>query len=155
MLKKLSILAASFALVTGCATVPLEEPTKTEQALTFAAPQSGNAGVYIYRRANIAGTALKKDLWINGDCVGESAPGVFFYREVPGNQEHVIATESEFSPNEITLATTPGELHFIEQYIKMGLFVGGANVAERSAEEGRKAVAKLSLAKSGHCSDPR
>ena len=34
----------------------------------------------------VAGKALKKDVWIDGKCIGESAPDVFFYTEVEGGK---------------------------------------------------------------------
>jgi hypothetical protein len=41
------------------------------------------AGVYIYRDS-VMGKALKRDLCLDGQCVGASAPDLFFYKEVSG-----------------------------------------------------------------------
>lgn len=138
-------------LVTGCASVPMESKEASDQAKRFAAPSQGQAGLYIYRTAGV-GTALKKDIWVDGKCVGESAQNVFFYEEVKGNQEVTIATESEFSPNEIKLAVADGINYFIKQYIKMGVFVGGSNLEVVGEAEGKGAVKSLEMAKKGTCS---
>lgn len=45
-------------------------------------------------------SGLYKDIYVDAVCLGETAPGVFFYTEVEGNQNHIVATESEFSPNQ-------------------------------------------------------
>lgn len=145
------LLAGVFAvLVTGCASVPMESKEASDKAKRFAPPTQGQAGLYIYRTSGM-GTALKKDIMVDGKCIGESAPNVFFYEETKGNQEHVIATESEFSPNEIKLAVTSGVNYFIRQYIKMGAFVGGANLEVVGEAEGKEAIKSLEMAKKGTC----
>jgi len=66
--------------------------------------------------------------------------------------EHKISTESEFSPNDLLVKTDGGKNYFVRQYIKMGVFVGGAGLELVNVEEGKKEVATLSLAKAGTCS---
>lgn len=151
MFNKMTLLGVFTVLVTGCASVPMESKDASDQAKRFAAPSQGQAGLYIYRSAGV-GSALKKDIWVDGKCVGESAPNVFFYEEVKGNQEVTIATESEFSPNEIKLAVANGINYFIKQYIKMGVFVGGSNLEVVGEAEGKEAVKSLEMAKKGTCS---
>lgn len=90
--------------------------------------------------------------WVNGKCVGESAPNVFFYEEVKGGAEHKVATQSEFSPNELIVKAVAGVNDFFRQYMKMGLVVAGAGVEQVSEDEGKKEVAALELAKKGTCS---
>ena len=97
------------------------------------------------------GGALKKDLWVDGHCLGTSAPNVFFYTEVEGGKEHVVTTASEFSTNSLSLHTEAGKHYFVRQYIKMGAFVGGANVKQVSEAEGKAEVMKLNMAASGQC----
>ncbi|MEW8296809.1 MAG: DUF2846 domain-containing protein [Candidatus Thiodiazotropha sp.] len=101
----------------------------------------------------MGGGSLKKDVWIDGKCIGETAPGVFFYEEVAGDASHTISTESEFSPNELVLATVSGENYFIKQYIKIGVFVGGANLEQVDEETGRKEIMELGMATKGQCSE--
>ncbi|RYY01966.1 MAG: DUF2846 domain-containing protein [Gammaproteobacteria bacterium] len=69
--------------------------------------------------------ALKKNVYIDGTLIGESSNKVFFYKTfAPGT--HKLSTESEFSENYTELKTEGGKNYFVEQSIKMGVFVGGA-----------------------------
>lgn len=138
-------------LATGCATVPMESAELSAQAKAFAPPPQDKSGLYIYRDSGVGG-ALKKDIWVNDKCIGESAPKMFFYEEVAGDAEHKISTESEFSPNDLLVKTEGGKNYFIEQYIKMGVFVGGADLKLVNEQEGKEDVMKLDLAKKGTCS---
>ena len=145
---------AATLLISGCASVEMASKAESAKAKEFNAPSQGNAGVYIYRDSFV-GKALKKDVWIDGKCIGESAPDVFFYTEVEGGKNHKVDTESEFSPNTLELMFEAGKKYFIRQFIKMGVFVGGAGLEQVPDEQGKKDVAKLELAKSGKCSAAR
>lgn len=151
MFNKIAVVAVLAALVTGCASVPMESKEASDQAKRFAPPSQGQAGLYIYRTGG-PGAALKKDIWVNGKCIGESAPNVFFHEQVKGDQELTIATESEFSPNEIKLVVVGGANYFIQQYLKIGAFVGGANLEVVSEANGKQAINDLQMAKNGTCS---
>jgi len=140
------------SLMTGCASVNMAPKQMSEAAKQFKEPAEGMAGVYIFRKDTPVGGALKKDIWIDGNCIGESAKGVFFYQQVDGGTEHEIATESEFSPNTLILLTESGRNYFVEQYLKMGLFVGGADLEVVDEQEGMKEVSKLDMAVKGNCS---
>jgi hypothetical protein len=141
-------------LFSGCASVQMSSKAESAKAKEFKAPSAGNAGVYLYRNSFV-GKALKKDLWIDGKCVGESAPDVFFYAEVEGGKLHKIDTESEFSPNTLELMFEAGKNYFIRQFIKMGVFVGGAGVEQVPEEQGKADVASLEMATPGKCSAAR
>lgn len=154
MIKGALLASAVAMLLVGCATVPMESKEASERVKAFPPPSEGHAGVYVFR-AGVLGAALKKDLWVDGQCLGESAPDVFFFTEVAGNQEHVIATESEFSPNEIKLAAAPNQNYFVEQYIKWGVFVGGANLRVVDESVGKQRIQQLNLAAKGTCSGAR
>jgi Protein of unknown function (DUF2846) len=151
MMKKVVFVMLLAVLLTGCASVNMESKEDSAKAKQFAAPQAGNSGLYIYRDSFV-GKALKKDIWVDGKCLGESAPDVFFYTEVAGGKEHSISTESEFSPNALALVVEAGKNYFLRQYIKMGIFVGGAGLETIPEDQGKAAVAKLDLAKPGTCS---
>ncbi|WP_370541105.1 DUF2846 domain-containing protein [Aquitalea sp. ASV11] len=138
------------ALLTGCASVDMASKEESARAKTFAAPSAGKAGLYIYRNSFV-GKALKKDIFVDGKCVGESGPDVFFRTEVAGGMMHKLDTESEFSANTIELMTETGRNYFVRQYIKLGVFVGGAGLEPVTEEEGKADVLKLELAKGGHC----
>jgi hypothetical protein len=151
MLKKTAIITMAALFFSGCASVPMEDKALSDQAKLFASPPEGQSGLYIYRGSG-PGMSLKKDIWVDGECVGESAPNVFFYKTVAGDKDHAISTESEFSPNVLNLFTKSGINYFVRQYIKLGVFVGGANLETVGTAEGENAVKGLSLAQGGNCS---
>ena len=149
----LAVIAASL-LITGCASVDMVSKEESAKLKQFSAPGANNAGLYIYRNSSFGG-ALKKDIWIDGKCIGESAPNVFFYTEVAGGKTHKLSTESEFSPNDLELTVDSGKNYFVRQYIKMGAFVGGAGLEVIPEQQGKTDIAKLEMAKAGTCSGPR
>lgn len=151
MKKVFATLAMSTLLITGCTSVPMASKEASELAKQFNAPSDGKAGLYVYRSGSFGG-ALKKDVWVDGKCIGETAPNIFFYEEVEGNVDHKVSTESEFSPNDLIISTESGKNYFVSQYIKMGVFVGGAGVELVDEEKGKKTVSKLDMASKGKCS---
>lgn len=148
------VVFAASLFMTGCASVNMATKEESAKAKQFNPPAPGNAGVYIYRNS-LVGKALKKDVWIDGKCVGESAPDVFFYTEVEGGKAYKIDTESEFSPNTLELMLASGKNYFIRQFIKLGVFVGGAGLEEVPEEQAKSDIAKLEMAKPGKCSDQK
>jgi len=141
------------ATLAGCASVdmvPAEESARSKQ---FSPPAEGKAGIYVYRNSSM-GKSLKKDLWVDGNCLGRSAPNTFFYTEVAGNQTHKIETESEFSTNSLDLMVESGKQYFVRQFIKWGVLVGGADLERVDDVQGRKDVAELAQAKAGQCDSP-
>ena len=151
MNKVLTTVVVTVALTTGCTSVPMESKVKSDLAKQYHSPSEGKAGLYIYR-SGVIGGALKKDVWIDGKCIGETAPNVFFYQEVKGDSEHKITTESEFSPNDLIVKTESGKNYFVSQYIKMGVFVGGAGLELVEEKKGKDEVSKLEMAIKGKCS---
>jgi hypothetical protein len=132
-------------LASGCASVPMASETQDAALKTFAAPPADKAGLYIYRNSFV-GQALKKNLYVDGAFIGESANKVYFYKPLDPGQ-HTVSTESEFSDNAFKFEVVAGINYFIRQYIKMGVFVGGANVELVPEDEGKKGVLASKLAK--------
>ena len=151
-LLKITAALAVLALMTGCASVNMAPSQESTEAKQFESPDEGMAGIYVFRKDSSFGAAAKKDIWIDNECIGESARGVFFYHPVQGGQTHEIATESEFSPNTLELFTEAGNNYFVEQYMKIGAFVGGANLRQIDEAEGRQEVSELDMAVKGNCS---
>lgn len=143
--------AISIFLLSGCASVPMESSKESNSAKQFNSPSPGKAGIYVYRIDTHKGAALKRSVLIDNECIGKTAKGVFFYHEVEGDKDHTISTESEFSPNDLVIYMKKGMLYFVEQYIKMGVFVGGAGLEQKGEEEGKEEVTKLNMAKKGDC----
>jgi hypothetical protein len=147
MFKKLFITSAviSFSVLSGCASVPMASKEQDAALKTFSQPAADKAGLYVFRNTFV-GQALKKTVSLDGVILGETANKTYFYREIlPGT--HTLSTESEFSDNSISFQAEGAKNYFAEQYIKMGVFVGGANVKMVTDEEGKQGVRDSQLAK--------
>lgn len=147
---KVAILFLSALFLTGCASVNMASKEESDKVKQFGAPGAGNSGLNVYRNSFV-GKALKKDIWVDGKCLGESASDVFFYTQVEGGKKHKIETESEFSPNAVEVFMDAGKNYFVRQFIRIGAFVGGADLEQIPEEQGKADVAKLGLAQSGTC----
>lgn len=133
-------------LLSGCASVPMATKSQDAGLKSFSNPAPDKSAIYIYRDSFL-GSGLKKAIYLDGRLVGKSANEVYFYVEAePG--AHKLSTESEFGNNDIDINTEAGKNYFVEQYIKMGVFSGGANLKVVSEEEGKEAVLHCSLAAS-------
>ena len=152
MFKKIVFLTITSVLFAGCASVPTEQAEVSNVLKQVKAPSANNAGLYIYRSNSVVGGALKKDVWVDDECIGETARGTFFYHEVLGDIQHKVSTESEFSPNDLMIDTKAGNNYFVKQYIKPGLIVGGAGLKLVPESEGREAITDLKLGIKGTCS---
>jgi len=146
MVKKstLTVLFVLFSLLTGCATVQMASKDQDVALKEFQKPAANKAGLYVYRNS-FAGQALKKNVYLDDVLLGETANKVYLYKEIEPGQ-HQLSTESEFSENTISFYADAGNNYFVEQYIKMGVFVGGANVRMVTEEEGMKNVRECNLA---------
>lgn len=148
MFKKALLVATIIfvALLTGCASVPMA-PVEQDRALkAFSRPPADKAGLYIYRNS-LVGQALKKNVYLDGLLLGETANKTYFYKEIKPGQ-HQLSTESEFSDNTIKFQAEGGKNYFARQYIKMGVFVGGAGLEMVPEQEGMEEVRQCNLAQS-------
>lgn len=136
--------AAALVLSACSASVPMASDELDVAAKQFTPPAANKAGIYIYRN-NGVGAGLKKYLTLDGAAIGQTADKVFIYKEIePG--EHELGTESEFSDNTLSFTAEAGKHYYAEQYIKLGVFVGGANVRMVDEAKGQSQVLKCGLA---------
>lgn len=119
-------LVSAFAFITGCAptpvTVPLASSESSIKAKEFTTPSEGKAGIYVYRRDSYLGRSFTKDVYIDGICLGQTAPNVFFYIEVEGNKTHTIANDKGSALDQTEFYTEAGKNYFFEQFMKMTMF---------------------------------
>ncbi len=146
-MKKLSsavLIICSVLLLFGCASVKMASKEEDTALKKFELPSAGNAGLYIYRNSFL-GQALYKDLYVDSVFIGETANGVYFYLEIlPG--KHTISTESEFGENSVIFEAEEGKNYFAEQYVKAGVFVGGAGIEMVDESVGMQQVLDCELA---------
>jgi uncharacterized protein YceK len=135
----LVLLAVLSSLVlSGCATVPMASKEADDKAKTFSLATNDKASLYIFRDSTFGG-ALKKKLKIDGQVIGESAPETYFHIfATPGKR--TLSTESEFSDNSLEVNLEAGKSHYVRNYMKMGVFIGGANLEVVADDEAKKAI---------------
>ncbi|HEX8964400.1 MAG TPA: DUF2846 domain-containing protein [Rhodocyclaceae bacterium] len=138
------VLIAAALLISGCASVPMGDPKQDAALKTFAVAKE-KAGIYIYRNETM-GAAVKMDVAIDGQPIGQTAAKTYFYKEVsPG--KHVISSTAE-NTDTIEVDAKPGTLTFIWQEVKMGLMYARNKLHLVSEEEGKRGVQETALAAS-------
>jgi hypothetical protein len=138
------LIICSVLLLFGCASVKMASKEEDTALKKFELPSAGKAGLYIFRNS-FTGQSLYKDVYVDSIFIGETANGVYFYLEIlPGT--HTISTESEFGENSVSFEAEGGKNYFAEQYVKMGVFVGGAGIEMVDESVGMQQVLDCELA---------
>ena len=81
-------IATCVALLTSCATRvdSYDKGAEAEQVNLYAkslpTPPKGYAGLYFIREVSVQGANLNKDLYVDGQFIGETYVGRFYYRLV-------------------------------------------------------------------------
>ncbi len=141
-------LAVAVALLGGCAT-----GAKYQDVVhTLQAPKAGEGRIYFLRSASFVGGALQPDIRLNGQVVGESKPGGFFYVDRPsGNYVAATATETEKTASFVLRA---GETKYLRTSPSMGLIVGRVVVELESEDKALAELPSLSYTGSAAASNP-
>lgn len=135
------IVLAVAALASGCATVPMADSGMDASAKKFSAPRD-KAGVYIYRNESI-GTAVKMDVLLNGQPLGETVARSYFYVEVePGT--HTVTGKSE-NESSVRFHALAGRLYYIWQEVKMGIIFARNELKLVDVQAGRAGVLESQL----------
>jgi len=144
MYKLASLFLMVVVLVSGCASVPMEDPKKSASLKKFST-KSDKAGLCIYINEAFGG-AILMDLKIDGKLQGQTAPYTFFYKEVePG--KHSVTSVAE-NTDSVIIDAIAGKLYYIWQEVKMGLMMARSKLNIMPENEGKKGVLETALAKS-------
>ena len=142
-MKTLMITAALATALGGCASVSMGEPAQDAARKQFTAPPPDKAAIYVYRNEMI-GTAVKMDVSIDGQPIGQTVPKTYLYAEVsPGR--HTITSSAE-NTDTVEVNLRPGALAYIWQEIKMGLLSARNQLHVVSEPEGQRGVRESKLA---------
>ncbi len=140
---KLTLALIGFAIVSGCASIKQAPLSADTEAKEFA-PKPDVAQVYVYRNETL-GAALSMPVTVDGKLAGNTGPNSFFKFDLsPG--KHVITSQGDES--EITLETKAGELYFVWQEVKMGVFSGGSKLQLVEPEVGMEGVRECRMIES-------
>ncbi len=89
----------------------------------------------------MGGAAIQPNIMLNGEKVGDSKPGGFFYVDrAPGNYEVVCGTEVD---RKATFVLASGQERYIKTTISMGLMVGHVTPELVDSAEGMGAIQSL------------
>jgi hypothetical protein len=106
--KRRLVLAATAALcaafASGCATTG---GTFHELSASVPAVKPGEGRIYFFRSSSMFGAAIQPDIRLNGQVVGTSKPGGFFFVDRPAGS-YVASTATETEKN-VTFTLDPGE----------------------------------------------
>jgi Protein of unknown function (DUF2846) len=137
--KSLSILSAGL-LLAACASGPKYSDMKSSIA-----PLAANQGrVYFYRSNSMAGAAIQPSIMLNGEKIGDSQPGGFFYVDrPPGSYEALCGTEVE---RKASFVLSAGQERYIKTTISMGFMAGHVTPELVDPSEGMAAIQSLHYA---------
>jgi hypothetical protein len=135
-----ALVAAAGILLSACAS----GPSYSEMKSSIPTLAQGQGRIYFYRSNSMMGAAVQPDISLNGQVVGSSQPGGFFYVDRPaGNYEAVCGTEVD---RKATFVLDPGQERYIKTSISMGVMVAHVTPELVDPTEGSAAVQSLNYA---------
>lgn len=128
--KLIGLLFAMLLAAGGCASGP--KFTEVKSAIPSVAADKGR--VYFYRSGSMFGAAIQPSVMLNGEKVGDSVPGGFFFVDRPaGAYEVLLSTEVE---RKATFTLEPGQLRYIRMSIGLGVIAGRVHPELVDASQG-------------------
>lgn len=112
------MLCIAMALMGGCASGV--KYTEMASAIPTIKPNEGR--IFFYRPAAMMGAAVQPDIRLNGEVVGESKPGGFFFVDRPAGQ-YTASTSTEVEKT-VSFSLAPGEVKYLRGSVSFGVMVG-------------------------------
>lgn len=101
----------------------------------------GDGRVYFYRAQRFFGAAVTANIQVNGEVVGRSTPGGFFFVDLPpGDYEVSTTTEVE---RHLTFTLRAGEVRYVRTTVSMGVLWGRVYPDLVANDEGEKEIRDL------------
>jgi hypothetical protein len=114
----LVLLVLALSLLASCATTGLKF---VEYKTVMASPNSDLVRIFFYRTTTL-GAALRPDMLLNGEKVGEAIARGFFYVDRPPG-EYVAVTSTEVT-RKVSFVLEKDQTRYIKFSVSMGFFVG-------------------------------
>jgi hypothetical protein len=134
----LCTLIALGASLAGCAS----GPKFADVAQSIPTVAAGEGRIYFFRSSSMLGAAIQPDIRLNGEVVGASKPGGFFYVDrKPGTYVGSTTTETEKT---LSFALAAGETKYVRSSPSFGVMVGRINLELEDAQKARDEIATLS-----------
>ncbi|MGZ2749801.1 DUF2846 domain-containing protein [Burkholderia stagnalis] len=138
--RKLMLCAGAVLTMAGCASGPSYQ--QVAGSIPTLAPQSGR--VYFFRSSSMFGAALQPEIKLNGEKIGESKPGGFFYVDRPAGQ-YTASTSTE-TEKTLSFALDAGETKYVRTSPSFGLLVGRVVPTLEDAAVAQKEIEGLNYA---------
>ena len=138
-MKRAAIVTTGIAvlLLEGCVSMP----NFSEYAKRLPPPTQGEGRILFYRESRFFGSARHPDILLDGEKVGESKPGGYFYVDRPAGN-HVVMCESP-RINECRLVLEPGSTKYVRFIWATEAWIGSLVPQEVSRTTALKELADL------------
>ena len=118
-------------------------PEANDGMAPASAPGPGQGRIYFYRDRSIFGTVMRPDIRLNGEIVGTSRPGEYFFVDRPEGK-YIVSTQTE-TTNSIEFGLEAGQIRFVRTYVTMGLLVGRVQPQLIDPNQGATEISGLTL----------
>lgn len=135
---KLALAATVLALASGCATGIKHE----QMASSMPSVKAGEGRIYFFRNSSMFGAAVQPDIRLNGQVVGASKPGGFFFVDRPAG--NYLATASTETDKTVSFVLKSGETKYIRSSVGLGLMVGRVILEPETPEKAQSELGALS-----------
>jgi hypothetical protein len=106
------------ALLSACAS----GPKMSEVQSSIPALKQDEGRVYFYRSGSMVGAAIQPNIVLNGEVIGVSKPGGFFFVDrAPGAMQVSTSTEVE---KKLSFTLNAGEVRYVKTVIGFGIVAG-------------------------------
>jgi len=127
------------AFLAGCAS----GPKFSEISNSIGPIPAAEGRIYFFRSSSMMGAAIQPDIRLNGQVVGTSKPGGFFYVDRPaGSYTAATSTETE---KRVAFTLDAGETKYLRTSPSFGLLVGHIVVEIEDPQKARAEIETLSL----------
>ena len=130
----LAALVLAGIFLAGCAS----GPKFSEVSSSILPIPAAEGRIYFFRSSSMMGAAIQPDIRLNGQVVGPSKPGGFFYVDRPAGT-YIASTRTEVEKS-TTFALATGETKYLRTTPTFGLLVGHIAV---EVEDPQKAMAEI------------
>jgi hypothetical protein len=135
---KLALAASAAALLAGCATGVKHD----QMASGLPSLKSGEGRIYFFRSSSIVGAAVQPDIRLNGQVVGTSKPGGFFYVDRPAG--NYVASSSTETEKTLSFTLRAGETKYVRSSPSFGVLVGRIVLEPETPEKAKAELGSLS-----------
>ena len=115
---KFALMGTVVALA-GCAASGVKHD---QMAASMPSLKAGQGRIYFYRTSSMVGAAIQPDIRLNGQVVGASKPGGFFYVDRPAGS--YVASSSTETEKTLSFTLQAGETKYIRSSVGLGIVAG-------------------------------